>query len=146
MLQKQQEQRSIEAYPSTSMSMLQHADRRMLNEMDKFRTVIMTVQLERTNSNRDHDLKQLPKKPCWTYLQDSSSESGGSQECRQNKMPSIRSKMNDGCCQPDQKLNRTTLYGALYIIYEYRANPQHMVFLLIALVYGFTPRRLYLHH
>ena len=32
LVQKQQEQRSIEAYPSTSMSMLQHADRRLLNE------------------------------------------------------------------------------------------------------------------
>ena len=66
LVQKQQEQRSIEAYPSTSMSMLQHADRRMLNEMDKFRTVIMTVQLQRTNSNSDHD-EQLPEKPCWVW-------------------------------------------------------------------------------
>ena len=56
-------------------------------------------------------------------------------------MPSIKSKMNGECYQPDQKLDRTTLYGALYIIYEYRVNPQRMVFLLIALVYGFTPRK-----
>ena len=45
-------------------------------------------------------------------------------------------------CQPDQKLDRATLCGALYIIYEYKANPQRMVFLLIVLVYGFTARKI----